>query len=368
MAKRATIMALAGLAAFSAAPAVAGEWKGLLDVQARAEELKTPRYASIRNACLKIAADGKWAKLAPVLGLSTTEGYGSDNRAEDFSWAVMVLSGRTLAGDAAARTSLTDLMLRWADVNAFAQTEQVNDAYYALKRQLLPIAVAYEILVPSLDEGKATRLKNWIDPLVRRIDREFDGDVDRNNHRVLADSVLAVWGALTGDEAMMKKGLSRYDIILSETRPDGTLELEARRGARALWYQRQTLSSMVVLAETAKGAGIDLYGQTSPEGHSLATLIGALMNGLNAPVLVAVYSAENHIPGPEKNYLKPDLGFLETRGHGRHYMAWAEAAVIAGDSIAYQRLNSLFSRTTAKQRPLIDEFAGGNATCFWGQP
>jgi poly(beta-D-mannuronate) lyase len=368
MANWAAILTLAGLAAFSTNQASAGEWKGLFDVQARAEALKTPRYAPIRNACLKIAADGKWARLAPVLGLSTTEGYGSDNRAEDFSWAIMVLSGRALAGDAASRTMLSELMLRWAGVNAFAQTEQVNDAYYALKRQLLPISVAYEILLPSLDEAKANRLKNWIDPLVRRIDRQFDGDVDRNNHRVLADSVLAVWGAITGDEAMMRKGLSRYETVLSETRADGTLALEARRGARALWYQRQTLSSMVVLAETAKGAGIDLYSEASPEGHDLATLIGALMNGLNAPVLVAVYSAENYIPGPEKNYLKPDLGFLETRGHGRHYMAWSEAAIHAGNGIAYQRLNSLFSRSIAKQRPLIDEFAGGNATCFWGQP
>lgn len=347
----------------------AANWQGLFDVRARAQLLVTPQYASVREACLKIPIDRKWSRLKPIAGLQETEGYGSDNKAEDFSWAVMVLSGRVVGGDKTAQTTLKDLLLRWADANAFAETQEVNDAYYALKRQLLPLAVAYAVLEPSLSPAQAEKLRQWIDPLVRRIDHIFDGDVDRNNHRVLADSVLAVWGSTVGDQTLLQKGLSRYDAVLAETRADGTLELEARRGARALWYQRQTLSSLVVLAETARGSGVDLYDRTSPDGRSLATLVGALMNGLAAPVVVTVYASENHIPGPEKNFLKTDLGFLTTRGHGRHYMAWSEAVLAnGGKTLAYQRLEGLFSRTIVQQRPLIDEFAGGNATCFWGRP
>lgn len=358
----------AGLALLMATSGEAAGWRGLFDVAGREALLKTPEYVSIRNACVKISSDKKWMKLKPIAGLSTTEGYGSDNEAEDFSWAVMVLSGRALAGDDVAREDLSRLMLTWAEAGAFGKTEDAHDAYYALKRQLLPVSVAYAILEPSLGPEEAEKLRNWIDPLVRKIDKMFDGDVDRNNHRVLTDSVLAVWGSTIGDQDLLQKGLSRYDTILSETRDDGTLELEARRGSRALWYQRQTLSSMVVLAETAKGAGMDLYGRFSAEGRSLSTLVGAVMNGLSAPAVVLVYSAENHIPGPEKDFLKPDLGFLETRGHGRHYMAWAEALHDGGGSLAFQRLQSLFDRQIRRQRPLIDEFAGGNATCFWGRP
>ncbi len=344
-------------------------WPGAFNVAERMKLLETPAYAPLRDACLKIATDKKWKRLKPIAGLQATEGYGSDNQAEDFSWAVMVLSGRAVGGDRTARSALSDLMLRWAEANAFSQTEEVNDAYYALKRQLLPLTIAYSIVQPSLSPADSDKLRNWIDPLVRRIDKIFDGDVDHNNHRVLADSVLAVWGSVIADDALLQKGLSRYDTVLSETRPDGTLALEARRGARALWYQRQTLSSLTILAETARGAGIDLYGRTSSEGRSLATLIGALMNGLTAPAVVFVYSSENHIPGPEKNFLNPDLGFLTTRGHGRHYMAWTEAVVAnGGKGLAYQRLAGLFRRDIVEQRPLIDEFAGGNATCFWGQP
>lgn len=352
----------------SCGAARAESWRGLFDVPARAEALKDPRYARIRQACLKVPMEDAWSKLAPVTRLSTTEGYGSDQSAEDFSWAVMVMSGRSLAGDKEAGKRLTRLMLAWAKAGAFANIEEVNDAYYALKRTLLPLSVAYSILLPTLADDQAEALRRWLDPLVRRIDKVFDGDVDRNNHRVLADSVLAVWGATIGDRPLMEKGLARYDTVLAETRIDGTLELEARRGARALWYQRQTLSSMIVLAETARGAGIELYRHESESGRSLSTLIGALLNGISAPVLVAVYASENHIPGPEKDYLALDMGFLDRRGHGRHYMAWTEAAMLAGDSLSFQRLKALFERKLGDDRPLIDEFAGGNATCFWGQP
>ncbi|MCZ8177687.1 MAG: alginate lyase family protein [Rhizobium sp.] len=351
-----------------AASATATGWPGLFDTKTRATELASEPYRKIRSICLAIAIDPAWQTLVPIAKLSATEGYGSDQSAEDFSWAVMVLSGRVLAGDQQARTLLEGLLLAWAKAGAFTETEEVHDAYYALKRQLLPLAVAYSILQQDLDPQQAAELRGWIGGLVVKIDHVFDGDVDRNNHRILADSVLAVWGAIVGDHQMMDKGLARFDTVLAETRPDGTLELEARRGARALWYQRQTLSSLTVLAEVGRGQGIDLYDRETKDKQSYAALLGALINGITSPVLVAVYAAENHIPGPEKDYRKLELGFLDTRGHGRHYMAWTEAAALSGRGLAFDRLRSLFDRRIRAERPLIDEFIGGNSTCFWGQP
>jgi poly(beta-D-mannuronate) lyase len=357
-------LAILGLAA----PASAAGWSGLFDAGTRATLLSTEPYREIRAACLSIAIDPAWAGLVPIKKLTATEGYGSDQSAEDFSWAVMVLSGRVLAGDAKARSTLDALLSAWATAGAFTQTQEVHDAYYALKRQLLPLTVAYAILKSDLEPARAVLLEGWIGALVKKVDHLFDGDVDRNNHRVLADSVLAVWGSILGDRAMMEKGLSRYEAVLAEARPDGTLELEARRGARALWYQRQTLSSLTVLAEVARGQGIDLYGRRAPDGQSYAALLGALINGIKSPVLVAVYAAENHIPGPERDYRKLELGFLKTRGHGRHYMAWSEAAALTGTGLSFDRLREFFKRQIRAERPLIDEFVGGNSTCFWGQP
>jgi len=368
MARLSVCILAATIACSTGASAGASEFRGLVDVAARSAALQTRELAAIRKSCLAIKAERKWMDLKPVARLATTEGYGSDNSAEDFSWAVMVLAGRSLAGDKDSTKNLSRLMLKWAQADAFGTTEEVHDAYYALKRQLLPLAVAFQIVQPSLSEADEAALKAWIDPLVRRIDKLFDGDVDRNNHRTLADSVLAVWGSVIGDAELMQRGLAGFDKVLAETRADGTLELEARRGSRALWYQRQTLSSLYVLAEVARGAGQDLYGAATSSDRQLDTLVGALVNGVASPILATVYSSENHIPGPEKDFLSPDLTFLEKRGHDRHYMAWAEAASHGVESLSRERLEALFDREVKKERPLIDEFAGGNATCFWGQP
>ncbi len=267
----------------------------------------------------------------------------------------------------AHRSMLEQLLSAWAMAGAFTQTEEVHDAYYALKRQLLPLTVAYSILMPDLEPGRARLVKDWISNLVGRVDHLFDGDVDRNNHRILADSVLAVWGSVLGDRDMMEKGLSRFDAVIAEARSDGTLELEARRGARALWYQRQTLSSLTVLAEVARGQGIDLYARKASGGQTFAALLGALVNGISSPVLVAVYAAENHIPGLKRitedgaRFPSDPWSRSPLHGLGRGCSAFWEG-------LSFARLKGLFDRQIRAERPLIDEFVGGNSTCFWGQP
>jgi poly(beta-D-mannuronate) lyase len=35
--------------------------------------------------------------------------------------------------------------------------------------------------------------------------------------------------------------------------------------------------------------------------------------------------------------------------------------------LATKRLKTLLTRSFRSDRPLIDELAGGNATCFWGR-
>ncbi len=348
--------------------AAESRYRGPFDVDLRREELRRPDMAVIRDHCLAVPASPDWASMPPVRALAATSAYGSDRAAEDFSWAVMVLAGRALAGDGEAADHLRALLSSWAEADALSGTETHYDPFYALKRVLQPLTVAYAILEPSLDAAERDLIANWIDRLVRRIDATFDKEVDVNNHRILADAVLASWGSVTGDKAMVDKAVARFEAVLSQMRPDGALPLEARRGARALWYQRQALSSLTVIAEVAKGQGVDPYRLCEREGRSFAALLGWLLEGLASPLRVAVYSAQNHIPGPERDFRKLDVSFLATRPHGRHYMAWTEAAVAGGEGLSFRRLQALHARDLTAERPLIDEFAGGNATCFWGRP
>lgn len=340
---------------------------GLFDVEARRAALGQPAFTSARAACLAIPRDSAWSSLKPVDRLKGTEGYGTDGAANDYAWAIMVLTGRALAGDAASEASLRDLLLAWAKAKAFADTEVEHDAYYALKRVLLPTVVAFSVLQRGLDEGQSRIVADWIDPLVRKADRAFDGAVDRNNHRYLADSLLMTWGAVVRDEALYAKGDERYRAILADARPDGSLALETRRGARALWYMRQSLASLTVMAEVAATRGTDLYDLRIGEVN-FDRIASYLLNGIAEPSVIMAYASENYIPGGETDARRQDLGFLIKRSHGRHYMAWIEP-LIARDraGLATKRLKALFVRNIRSDRPLIDEFVGGNATCFWGR-
>jgi poly(beta-D-mannuronate) lyase len=341
--------------------------QGLFDVDARRTALAQPALVAVRAACLAIPRDPSWTNLKPIDGLKVADGSGVGGAANNFAWAVMTLTGRALAGDQASETSLRDLLLTWAKARAFEKTEVERDAYYALKRVLLPTIAAYSVLHRGLDESQRRIVSDWIDFLVRNIDRTFSTDGDRDTRRSLADSILMAWGAVIGDDTLYDKGYRGYRAILAEARPDGSLAMETRRGARALWYMRQALASLTLMAEVAATRGTDLYGFREGEAN-FDRLLSYLLNGIAEPEVVIVYASENYSPGAEADFRHQDMSFMTKRSQGRHYMAWAEP-VAARDrpGLATKRLKMLLMRSFRPDRPLIDELAGGNATCFWGR-
>jgi poly(beta-D-mannuronate) lyase len=341
--------------------------QGAFDVEARRAALTQPAFTGARAACLAIPRDPSWTNLKPIDSLRAKEGSGADGAANDYAWAVMVLSGRALAGDVLSEASLRELLVTWDKAKAFDNTQVEADAYYSLKRVLLPTIVSYSVLNRTLDEGQRKTLSAWIDALVRKIDKTIDSDVDRNDHRYLADSVLMAWGAVSGDDGLYTKGGDRYRAVLSEARNDGSLALEVRRGARALWYTRQSLASLTFMAEVAATRGVDLYNLRAGEVN-FDRVVSYLLNGITEHGVIMAYASENHAPGNETDFRQQDMSFMAKRTHGRHYMAWVEPVVARERAgLASKRLKALFMRGPRSERPLIDEFVGGNATCFWGR-
>jgi poly(beta-D-mannuronate) lyase len=157
-------------------------------------------------------------------------------------------------------------------------------------------------------------------------------------------------GALVGDAAKFRRGGQAVVGALREMRPDGSLPLETARGARALWYQRHAVASLVFMAELARAQGYDLYA-ADVEGRKLGRAVDFLLTEISEPRRLATYATE-----------RQDLGFLDTRPSGRTLMAWLEAwhrrappgVVATGDLVP----------TQLARRPLIDEISGGNLTCF----
>ncbi|MGF1626252.1 MAG: alginate lyase family protein, partial [Alphaproteobacteria bacterium] len=201
-----------------------------------------------------------------------------------------------------------------------------------------------------------------------RLDTEFGGDVDLNNHRYLADLVLMTWGSIVRDRDLLAKGVSRFEAAMGQARADGSLPLETRRGARAMWYSNMAVGELAMMVQVAGLNGIDLRREAA-RGAAFDAVVDYLAAVLATPALVLPYAVENYIPGPTPSYRAQDLGFTEQRGHGRHYMAWTEAPAVqemAGSAAA--RLRAFAGGRLAGLRPLIDDYAGGNTTCFYWRP
>lgn len=373
--KKNKLLPVAAALLFAVSPGTAFSWDesgGLFDVAARRAQLQTPEFASVRKACM--AEEGTVNQPdedmpKPVDGLRETEGYGTDRSLSEFAWYIMIHGGRALAGDTVSIEKTKTALVAWAKANALSETEEVHDAYYALKRGLLPIIVSYTIVRDDMSAQDREMVEAWLDPLVRRVDKTFDGDVDLNNHRYLADSVLTLWGDLTGDKALYAKGRERFEIALDQMRSDGSLPLETRRGARALWYMRQSIENLTFIAEIYKRNGEDLYGLVK-DGKSLSLMTNYFLSAVRAPLVVMPDASENYIPGPSDDFVNQDLEVLHRRGGKRHYMAWAHLYIqrYAGIDPSSERLEALMKETGYKELPLIDDYFGGNATCFWGKP
>jgi poly(beta-D-mannuronate) lyase len=362
-----TALALALAGTCSGAPAAEGR-HALFDPQARREALARGEFVQAQAACLTVPRDVRWARMPLPQGLKGTDDPASETSSTALTWALMILAGRSLAGDAASEADLVELLRRSAIENAFSVAEPSEDSELQLKRSLVAIIVSYGVVRDRIDQPTRELVNRWLDPLVRDPDRRFAGVGSEDQQGYLSDVVSMLWGNLAGDRALYETGLQRYRAALAKARADGSLPLQARRGARAAWHHQSALASLTLLAEAAAANGDDLYG-LEIDGRSLDLVVGHLVNVITAPAIGRAYAAANQDSGTAADPGVMDLSFLDRRFAGRHLMAFSEALMARNSQkrIGQRRLEALLLSRSAAARPLIDEFSGGNATCFWLQ-
>jgi poly(beta-D-mannuronate) lyase len=300
----------------------------------------------------------------------------TDRRSEPFAWTIMTAAAAAFGlDDAAARAALIGNLRRWAKGEALTKLEDHHHStYYSLERTLLPTIVAFSLIRdhPDYEDIERKRAERWLNRLVRlrgvKRPDERGPISSMNNHRYLSDSVAMAWGALRGNDELFRQGIESYLLALGQMRPDGSLPLETGRGARALWYQRQAIASLVTIAEMAAVQGYDLYA-LQVDGRGLHDAIRFLAEAIEDQQRVWPYAGENPRPGDFHNYKVQDRTFLATRGHGRHYMAWLEAYRARFPERAEgQRLWHQVHQYDATPRPMVDDFSGGNMSCFFALP
>lgn len=314
----------------------------------------------------------KWRSHGPMRTVSSPDEYGGDLRGEPFAHTVMRAAAAAFGtADKPAQKALVDLLDRWARHDALLEFDS-NQAsnYYVVERIMLPMVVAWSLVRDSaaVDKAEKRNIVKWLDRLIQRRQRPVadDGDLsDINNHDYLAASVDMAWGALVGDPARFARGIALYRAGIAQLRADGSLQRETERGARALWYQRHAIASLVTMAEMAAVQGFDLYGY-KVDGRDIHAAIGFLLKAVDDQKLVWPYARANKNPGPSQNWMVQDMGFLVRRGHGRHYMAWAEPYMRRFPDRAEARaLARLLPDRDPGWRPMVDEYSGGDTTCFF---
>ncbi len=304
----------------------------------------------------------------PVRAIGAVGGYGGGSTdTEPFALITMRLTAAAWANrDAESQARLTEMLLAWAGQDGLTQIsgDPVNGTY-AASRTILPVLVGYSLLRPTLDAGKRDRLDTWAKKMVGNLRVQTGPISSRNNHRILRDSVHMAYGALVGDADELKIGLDGYTRVLAEARADGGLPLELQRGYRAIFYQRHAISSLVAMAEIGAQQEYDLYG-TDVSGVTLHTLITFLLDAIDTPSRVLREASANVSVPAGTDYRSQDLGFLDARGHGRHYMAWIVPYIARfPDHSNSIRLQKFFADGRFKH-PMLDDYVGGNMSCLKG--
>ncbi|MEZ5862981.1 MAG: alginate lyase family protein [Geminicoccaceae bacterium] len=332
----------------------------LVDVAARRAELEALPQSEREALCG--APRQNWPRHGVQRNVT-----GGAQPAQTLALTMMLASAGYLAtGDPAARDAIVANLLRFAEADALSRMSlpvTVNH-FYNLDRTLLPIIGAFAMVHddPALAPGDVATIRTWLDRLVRKRGpgRATNPELvsSRNNHRYLRDSVTMAWGAFSGDNALFFEGVNRYRLALEQMREDGSLPLETDRGRDALFYQRHAIASLVAMAEIAAVQGYDLYALTSEAGLGLHDMVAFLVEGIDDPAVLAPYTT-----APQ------DLGFLDWRGHDRHYMAWFEAyRARFPESPLTARLAAEIAGRGSLDGQLVDEYAGGMTSCLYADP
>ena len=154
-------------------------------------------------------------------------------------------------------------------------------------------------------------------------------------------------------------------------RNDGSLPIETRRGARALFYHGRTLSALMQIGERARLQNIDLYSRRKAGVGSLHLAVKFFLDAVQNPDLVLPYARANRHPGPSKNYRKQDLGGEGTLGWIAPYIA---RFPFHENAKTLKSLDGTESNLTPQVKATVlrnggsTEWIGVDAKCFYSTP
>lgn len=261
-----------------------------------------------------------------LLSLDAPTGYGLDARYNQVSAAFREVGAACFAGQPDACLSVQQSAYEWARSYPVSRPDKnniFNDTLTVNMRLLVPMIAALgiaEALTPLSSQYRSV-IDPWLGKLVKNFEHGMRRDGSYNpasrgissrkaahNHAMMSSLAAMSYGAWVGSDKNFLTGLEQWDLTLNSMRSDGSLPIETRRGARALFYQGRAIAALIQIAERAHVQGIDLYTRAPSANKTLHQTVGFFIDAVNDPDVVLRYAKRNFAPGPNKNYKQQYLG------------------------------------------------------------
>lgn len=362
--------------------------RGSVAVDAVARRALLTQAGTLSNKCRSNSI-----KIPVLLDIDAPEGYGLDDRYNSVSYALRASGSSCLGGNEKACAIIQRGAVDWATNSLLDKPRggsgsgtHWNDTLTVNMRLINPLVTALgvaEAFTPMLNEDR-----NVVDPWLAKMVNNFehglrssgrykagkDGASARkaaHNHAVQSSLGAMSYGAWVGDDSAFSVGLDQWNITLQSIRDDGSLPIETRRGARALFYHGRTLTALIQIAERAKVQGINLYNLPPSPEKNIHKVASFFIEAVRNPELVLGYASTNKAPGPSKDYSRQDLGGSGTLGWIAPYIAQfpnhhnTKALLTMKENESYLAQSVV---SAVKNGGESVEWIGVDAKCFYAAP
>ncbi|MEQ8710491.1 MAG: alginate lyase family protein [Rhodospirillales bacterium] len=265
----------------------------------------------------------------PITSVQAPAGYGLDDRYIKASGAIIKMGTGCLGNNDQQCRSVVAMTASWADANASIVNRTAtddgqfwNDTLTVNLYVARPFIGAYSIARARgfSDDAVDLRIMTWMHHLLTRASHMMrDGSFYReagmnrapkaaHNHAAASAAAWMAFGAQWNNADAFRHGIEQWFITLRTMREDGSMPIETRRGARAVFYQGRILNALASIAVMADVQGIDLWSQSPGGSSTIHNAVRFMLKAVDDPSVVFPYARENVAPGPDKNWENPYLG------------------------------------------------------------
>ncbi|MRG73690.1 hypothetical protein GH722_18145 [Alphaproteobacteria bacterium HT1-32] len=268
----------------------------------------------------------------PIISVQAPAGYGLDDRYIKASHAIIRMGTGCLGNDDQQCRSVVQMAASWADANASIVNRTAaddgqfwNDTLTVNLYVARPFIGAYSIARARgfSDDATDLRVKTWMSHLLTQASHMMrDGTFYReagmnnapkaaHNHAAASAAAWMAFGAQWNSPEAFRHGIEQWFISLRTMREDGSMPIETRRGARAIFYQGRILNALASIAVMADVQGIDLWSKSPTQTSTIHNAVHFMLKAVDDPAVVFPYARANVAPGPDKNWSNPYLGSLD---------------------------------------------------------